>query len=66
MPLGDAHAQPPWLFLKQQIIAACTRLVAKTRNVYVHPLVGKTYSMIYLWAAGASQVVPAPVYVLPT
>lgn len=45
MPLVDAHAQPLWLLLQQQqVIAPCTRLVAKIRNVYVNPLVGKTYS----------------------
>lgn len=44
MSLVDAHTQPLWLLLKQQVIAACTRLVAKMRNVYVNPLVGKTYS----------------------
>lgn len=44
MPLVDAHAQPLWLLLQQQVIVPCTRLVAKIRNVYVNPLVGKTYS----------------------
>lgn len=69
MPLVDAHVQPLCLVLKQQVIAACTRLVAKMRNVYVNPLVGKTYGYTY-----GQQVIPestvvglsATAYVFPS
>jgi len=44
-PLADAHAQPPRLLLKQQVIAACTRPVAKMRSADVNQLLGKTYSV---------------------
>lgn len=72
MALTHARAQPLWLLLKQQVIAACTRLVAKMGNVYVDPLVGKTNVQIHLWAARASQQatpektgVPATAHTLP-